>query len=71
MEVASVSKTTWTSADGDSEQDLQGPSATSEEAQTDCIASGATINIENYRVIIKILHPCRKVPTSAIYEPIV
>jgi hypothetical protein len=30
---------TWTSADANSEQDLQGSSATSEEAQTNCIAS--------------------------------
>jgi hypothetical protein len=35
----SVSTTTWTSTDANSEQDLQGSSVTSEEAQTDCIAS--------------------------------
>jgi hypothetical protein len=35
----SVSTTTWTSADANSEQDLQGSSATSEEARTDCITS--------------------------------
>jgi hypothetical protein len=35
----SVSTTTWTSADANSEQDIHGSSATSEEAQTDCIAS--------------------------------
>jgi hypothetical protein len=29
----------WTSADANSKQDLQGSSATAEEAQTDCIAS--------------------------------
>jgi hypothetical protein len=35
----SFSTTTWTSADTKREQDLQGSSAASEEAQTDCIAS--------------------------------
>jgi hypothetical protein len=35
----SVSTMTWTSADANSEQDLQGSSATLEEAQTDCITS--------------------------------
>jgi hypothetical protein len=39
MVETSVSTTTWTSADINSEQDLQGSSATSEEAQTDCITS--------------------------------
>jgi hypothetical protein len=47
-------------ADANSEQGLQGLSATSEEAQTDSIASGATINVESYRLIIEILHPYRK-----------
>jgi hypothetical protein len=39
MVETSVSTTTWTSGDAIREQDLQGSSATSEEAQTDCITS--------------------------------
>jgi hypothetical protein len=56
----SASTKAWTSADANSEQGLQGSSATSEEAQTDSIASGATINVESCRLIIEMLHPYSK-----------
>jgi hypothetical protein len=65
----SVSTTTWTSADVNSEQDLQGSSVTSEEAQTDCIASVNKVVqqlISRIIVIIKILNPYRKAPTPSI-----
>jgi hypothetical protein len=43
---------TWTSADASSEQDLQGLSATSVEAQTDCITS---VNKVMQQLISKII----------------
>jgi hypothetical protein len=52
VEDASVSKTTWTSAEVIINQHLQGSSVTSEEARTDCITS---INKVVHQLISRII----------------